>query len=254
MRLASIFGVWNMRELPIIFSPAMVRGIRSGRKTATRRRAWEAAVLATGLRARQVQHLERIGHRVDRGAAGVALLHAAPSLWQRARPGDLLWLREPWQIAAEFDAVKLRDMPLHDPARLALHFLSDGPPPSPRGKGRRGFHLPKPLSRITLRLTGQRVEPLHAMTEEDALAEGVVRGRGGFFVEDCEAFRGGVVAPSAVEAFRMLWEALHGVGSWDEAPEVVVLSFEVLPVNIERLAAQPALAVQPRMMEALAHV
>ncbi|OPZ53593.1 MAG: hypothetical protein BWY91_01907 [bacterium ADurb.BinA028] len=70
------------------------------------------------------------------------------------------------------------------------------------------------MSRLTLELTGVRVQRLSDISEDDAQAEGVI----GLYVQKEEA-------PSRVVAYRDLWESLNGPGSWAANPWVWVLSF-----------------------------
>jgi hypothetical protein len=77
--------------------------------------------------------------------------------------------------------------------------------------------MPRWASRITLEVVSVRVERLQAITEADAKAEGVTRG-------DFDA-AGGVGLGSYVQAYRSLWESLHGPGSWFANPWVWVVEF-----------------------------
>ena len=79
--------------------------------------------------------------------------------------------------------------------------------------------MPRWASRITLEVTGVRVERLQDISVADAKAEGV------------EWFRsGGVECPgmpeTAIEAYRNLWESINGPGSWDANPWVWVVEFK----------------------------
>jgi len=72
--------------------------------------------------------------------------------------------------------------------------------------------MPRWASRITLEVTGVRVEKLQEITESDAKAEGVDP----------------VVAklPTHRDAYRCLWGEINGAGSWDENPWVWVIEFK----------------------------
>lgn len=91
-----------------------------------------------------------------------------------------------------------------------------------------------------IEVTGLRIEPLHAITDDGARAEGVddtcpsCEGMGGQMVGDelwwpCEKC-GGSGTVSLREGFKFLWETVHGVGAWDENPEVAVVQFKVVKV------------------------
>jgi hypothetical protein len=53
-----------------------------------------------------------------------------------------------------------------------------------------------------------RVERLQAISEQDAIAEGVERGAG-----------------NPVDSYRALWERINGAGSWDANPLIWVVEF-----------------------------
>jgi hypothetical protein len=74
------------------------------------------------------------------------------------------------------------------------------------------IYMPRALSRITLEITGVRVERVQSIGEEDALAEGITR---------AELREHGY----AEEAFRRLWEKINGADSWAANPWVWCLEF-----------------------------
>lgn len=81
-------------------------------------------------------------------------------------------------------------------------------------------NMPRWASRITLEITGVRVERLHDITEEDAIAEGPPGLKfpappGSYWVTDDGRRR----------AFRRLWESINGDGSWEENQWVWVITF-----------------------------
>lgn len=117
--------------------------------------------------------------------------------WAKVKAGDELWVRENYSYDEQRDGV--------------LYQADLGS--SPEGtRWISSMVMPRWSSRITLRATADaRQERLTAITEDDAMAEGVEP-------DD----------QSAVEAFIKLWERVHGPGSFDEAPDVWVLAFEVV--------------------------
>ena len=104
------------------------------------------------------------------------------------RTGDRLWVRETWG---------------HNPEGPGYVYRSDGDFDMKfhGDRWRPSIHMPRWASRITLEVTGVRVERLQDINEEDALAEGVEH------------------------AFRSLWESINGPGSWDANPWVWVVEF-----------------------------
>jgi hypothetical protein len=82
---------------------------------------------------------------------------------------------------------------------------------------RPSIHMPRWASRITLEVTGVRVERLQDISVADAIAEGVVECnqnlRG---LEPCMEWR---------YAYEDLWGQINGQGSWDANPWVWVVSF-----------------------------
>ncbi len=100
------------------------------------------------------------------------------------------------------------------------------------------IHMPRRLSRLTLTVTGVKLERLNDITEADALAEGVV------WDADKQWFHvPGVAHPNkefpvlsrvtAREMFAALWDVIHGSGAWLANPWIVAVSFETALRNID---------------------
>lgn len=203
-----------MVDRPIIFSGPMVQALLDGRKTQTRRKT-------------------RLQPFVD--DAAICRMIAGTSV--RIRPGDRLWVREAWAAGA-----CAGDMP---PGHLSprfwrvenggLWYMADGAEPAhpitPRGKKRSSIHMPRWASRLTLTVTGVRVQRLQEISEEDAIAEGVALapiGEGEWWVPDQTN-----VYPSPVLAFFDLWDSIHGAGTWSANPWAAAVSFTVQQRNID---------------------
>ena len=83
------------------------------------------------------------------------------------------------------------------------------------------IHMPRWASRLTLEITGVRVERLQGISETDCYAEGIQR----FAVvgdptdEDMECL--------ARYEYRDLWESINGPISWDANPWVWVVEFKL---------------------------
>ena len=224
-----------MKERPILFNGEMVRAILDGRKTQTRR----VVKNSNG----------------DYNAHGIQTLFRCPL----GQPGDRLWVRETWQVAKEsldyetgceydlfpWDA-ELYGNPeehLHGNPRggtkAALFYKADGEERNPgnfydaigvNGKTllkkeinwRPSIHMPRWASRITLEITGVRVERLQDISAEDAKAEGVQPPN---LPPEISGVAGDYVADERT-SFAILWNRINGAGSWAKNPWVWVVEFK----------------------------
>jgi hypothetical protein len=95
------------------------------------------------------------------------------------------------------------------------------------------IHMPRNCSRITLEVTGVRVERLNDCSEEDALAEGVFKPgpSGRLPIGQCvERVSDGIEVVymqrgMAVDEYRHLWDQINGAGAWEANPWVWVVEF-----------------------------
>ncbi len=117
-------------------------------------------------------------------------------------------------------------------------YRADADDPS-GGRWSPSIHMPRRLSRITLEVTGVRVERLQDISEADAVAEGVRRVDGKWHAfGDGEAVffdEFGWFAPERYtrhnapwHAFREAWEMINGPESWVANPWVWVIEFKRL--------------------------
>ena len=79
------------------------------------------------------------------------------------------------------------------------------------------IHMPRWASRITLEVTGVRVERVQDISIADAMAEGVV--------ECNESLRGLEPCMEWRYAYEDLWNSINGPGAWDSNPWVWVVGF-----------------------------
>lgn len=258
-----------MTDIPIIFSAPMVQALLDGRKTMTRRLAfkpyWHLAAkreLPETFRDPRCEQFRCICSNGFEGdlSIGSAFVHKPRSYpqcfpggedsdavctsvfvrrrsttWQTVKPGDKLWVRENWRVGRGYDGVKAGDLPT--PEETPIKLWHEATPElyfERSGKLRPSIFMPRWASRLTLTVKATKIEPLHAITEADALAEGIIC-YDPDDIDDAEyAYReGGVIFGSAVEAFAALWIELHG--TWNLNPEVVALTFEVHKQNIDAL-------------------
>lgn len=194
-----------MTDLPAIFSGPMVRAMLDGRKTQTRR--------------------------------------LANSPLRRAQAGDRLWVRETWATHWANDDLPPREIA---PSLWTVLYLAEGyrRPAAKDGsvalasqckKVRPAIHMPRWASRLTLLVSRVWVEPLQAISNADAIAEGVERNDprvGGW-----RDYQGQLTsAMSARESYASLWMKLHGRDSWKSNPDVVAIEFAVREGNVDQLA------------------
>lgn len=155
-------------ERPILFSGEMVRAILAGRKTQTRRiaRPQPPTVEAANALSGPDYYTTNAGLRCPYG-----------------KPGDRLWVRETWAANATLN--------LHKPSELrgeSIYYRATHGNDS-HFVWRPSIHMPKWASRITLEITGVRVERVDSISLEDAIAEGF-KGYGEFLRVFYELNRG----------------------------------------------------------------
>lgn len=218
-----------MTDHPLLFRAEMVRALLEGRKSQTRRPAWRVVA----------------EHEVP-GQPSLLTSTAA----QRIADGDRIWMKESFRFGVGYD----RKPPRAGSAALTTVWYEATGEPSPvlgtpisaAGKLRPSIHMPRWASRLTLIVTGARIERLQDISEDDASAEGM------FHFAPMKEFAGKSLgwtyqngAPAkhlcdtARNAFALFYCLIHGEAAWDANPEVVVLTFTVHKANIGalRLAA-----------------
>lgn len=207
----------SRKERPILMSAPNVRPTMDGRKTQTRRvfkakngGLWPNMNDQPGMR---------------------QILRNCPY----GQPGDRLWVRETWQgpLLAEFetdaDADWYRPSNIHQyqNPKHCLYAADGGPPPEFMTaddelvrRWKPSIHMPRWASRITLEITGVRVERVQDIDIADASAEGVTD-TGSLILDKAGNEQGGPIAEYAV-----LWESINGPGSWEQNPWVWVIEFK----------------------------
>lgn len=218
------------RELPILFTGAMVRAILDGRKTVTRRVVTSGTTLMGCGRFADVDLSQAV---VDPGRSpfGWDPYIKAPvrdddeGRWYRAycriESGDLLWVRESIRLVDRWHVPSHDGVWGYDAAESV--FAADGALTlADSWPWKRtvlpSIHMPKGLARLWLRVTDVRVERLQEIDRHDACAEGVT--------QHCQEHAPG---EQCVSEFRRLWDSLNasrGYG-WESNPWVWVVAFEV---------------------------
>lgn len=193
-----------MKERPILFSGPLVRAILEGRKTQTRR-----IIKPSWSRCLDPGDPDDQKSIIAHGRYGI--------------PGDRLWVRETW---AQFE----RDSQVGIAYRASCpvdEFDYVGPAGTFEririNRWRPSIYMPRWASRITLEVTGVRVERVRGITGADAHAEGVDIYEGGCVVQCFNT-----QDQMAVEKFAALWDSINGKregASWAANPWVWVVEF-----------------------------
>ncbi|WP_438335272.1 hypothetical protein ACSYAE_09085 [Edwardsiella tarda] len=194
-----------MKERPIIFNDEMVRAILSGTKTMTRRPVKPQP--ADDIRLYQLPNPEHIGYVSSiKHKFGSRTTHLCPY----GQPGDRLWVRETFGDCG---------------VRFVYRADTDDGTACQVKRWTPSIHMPRWASRITLEITGVRVERLQDITEDDARAEGISPA-GELLPEYPDAYltpRGGLSTVRV--AFRRLWKSIYGDTGWNSNPWVWVIAF-----------------------------
>jgi hypothetical protein len=224
-----------MKERPILFSAPMVKAILEDRKTQTRR-------VLNPQPSGGVQYHPCAPHCAING-------NGDRLLCKFGKHGDRLWVRETHFInhflgskcpEAERDDVEIFYRATDDKF-IRSSEDTEGLAWKP------SIHMPRWASRITLEITGVRVERLQDISEADAIAEGgqwTDNGprhwaKPGATFEELNPVNGwnegwshigqtdqDKCLSSAIMSYANLWESINGTGSWDHNPWVWVLEFK----------------------------
>jgi len=136
------------------------------------------------------------------------------------QPGDRLWVREAWRILGDSpdDTLDMFD-------RDDVQYRADDDQ-SYIDKYRPSSRMPRRFSRITLEVTGVRVERLQDIRPRDILAEGAVeRPHVDQFGRNPVSRFDGKVYLDLRSLWAAGWNQINGPGSWDANPWVWVIEF-----------------------------
>lgn len=253
-----------VKESPMLFSGPMVRALLEGRKTQTRRVVkpqptkhpdpfrgdvgftWPSSLAKSMVDVRDMRSLSPYGvvgdrlwvketHRVlSWDGVGDASLHyeadGAERRFVRVLADDYddwcerqakKWMRAGAEYVTHDEDGDEVDAGADDDGEDCWYQMPKGkqPPSTP------SIFMPRWASRITLEVTGVRVERLQAISGADALAEGVGRPLGTSLAYGC------VTDAWNQREYSVLWEQINGAGSWAANPWVWVVEFAVAEVR-----------------------
>ena len=211
---------------PIIMNTFSAQGILKGIKTQTRRviknnlgvcnNCWNISVIHNGK---------------DAICGGLCYLRVPccdenDEIGSRIRPkyekDQILWVRETWQYwqgatiyKADFTKKELDE----------IKYLTWKP----------SIFMPRKAARIFLKVKNIKIERIQEITEEDAIAEGIIKGKGRwgtihYRLKINGDYQKDKTFDLAVDAYKYLWDSINnkrGYG-WEKNPFIYVIDFEVL--------------------------
>jgi hypothetical protein len=208
-------------DRPILFSAPMVRAILAGTKTQTRRAVKLPKPLHPHFGGRAPLMLAHDDEGIELYLHSRVLPRAIRSPY--GTKGDRLWVREAWRIAGDSDGDTLDMFDRDD-----VQYRAD----DDQGyidRYRPSIHMPRRFSRITLDVTGVRVERLQSISADDAKAEGISEFIGGWICKEATDDKPLQAGSTPQEGYLHLWESINGPGSWGANPWVWVVEFKRCP-------------------------
>jgi len=222
-----------MRERPILLNAEMVRAVLDGRKTQTRR------IIQSPAKNMQANGQKVIDYREPgdkwygdhvfsmRNQSGTWCDYTKEQFLAKCpfgAVGDRLWVRESFYEHGHWQGGGYDPEDSYFVSDKQVLYPADGiQRPSERKRddfwrSRPSIHMPRWASRITLEITGVRVERLQDITNQDAMAEGI----GHLYAYD----ESQPTPKDATRRFAELWQSIYGEESWQANPWVWVIEFK----------------------------
>lgn len=196
---------------PILFNTEMVQAILKGNKTVTRRKIDKSIsdYMEIDVDGTPISISDEYGDFHD------------PTEYCRYRKGDILWVRETWQLLPSgFDKL---------PPEWNYIYKATDELNEECTKWRPSIHMPKKAARIVLNVTDVRVEKLQSMDTENCLREGID-------LKEVEKYK--AITPDDIEdeisfyhlVFRDLWDGTvkDDRYMYHNNPWVWVIEFKVM--------------------------
>ncbi|WP_336715089.1 hypothetical protein [Pantoea ananatis] len=225
-----------MRERPILLNAEMVRAVLDGRKTQTRR-IMKVQPDSPGYGLRFIT--ESFNNREtgkyfwsQSDGCGTNKPRSKPFSCPFGAVGDRLWVRESFYEHGCWQGGGYDPEDSYFVSDKQVLYPADGiKRPSERKRedfwrSRPSIHMPRWASRITLEVTGVRVERLNSISEVGAMREGIQNFTTCSHVD--YGIPGVVNAQNPVRAFQLLWQGIYGEESWQANPWVWVIEFKRL--------------------------
>lgn len=204
-----------MKVKPMIFNTEMVKALLDGRKTVTRRPT------------KGMTFSERTGFCVGGWMFGIGFNFAgtvrncvrAKNSKCPAQIGDLLYVRETFRLYNNSDECGCSDHCSCPPTGTPLYFATHGDGES---KWKPSIHMPRSISRITLKVTDVRIEKLNDLRKSDEQVK-----KEGF---------------ENWPQFKHVWESIYGQSKPNDY--VWVIEFEVTHQNVDKYLSSLSLPEQ----------
>lgn len=245
-----------MTEKPILFSGAMVRAILDGRKTQTRRMVKPQPPIGGLIHYFDERFILEKWPRCEREMGNFG--RCEDIFCPHGQPGDRLWVKETFAPSPEHPRCRVAYQ-----ADLTSYGLDNGiarktedsmgcvypspitNPKKPWGDSKGGWKpsifMPRWASRITLEITGVRVERLNEISPKDARAEGIEKLLRPNFNDYWWKNYGKPVFANhtdkwdqnrelhyldPIPSYKSLWESINGSGSWEKNSWCWVIEFK----------------------------
>jgi hypothetical protein len=231
-----------IKERPIPFSVEMVRQILNGQKTQTRR------VVKPQLIKGKLGDIVIKPAKGDAGSEWAMDANEFASDCPYGKPGDRLWVKETYLNYGD--------------SHMPVYFYradDDRKPVDRKWKG--GRFMPRMASRLTLEITGVRVERLHDISYKDCFAEGIIVEEQGVTNDDMEKHFPAEVPESNEEGLdqsydayakahvEKLWDARNGKKHpWASNPWVWVVEFKRLEPEMRCVKCETVFADDDKIM------
>lgn len=200
---------------PILFSTEMVRAIRKGDKTQTRR------IVKYPKKIKEA----KVGFSAwcEDGEFTVRGIHESGEIGDSFfklpfKKGDIMWVRETFtqsndEITYRADVCSKWDLP--------------------KGcKWKPSIFMPKNVCRLFLEITKVRIEKLQSISDKDSIAEGIKRevfpetGETCYYFYPCKDLRDNSYLDCPTTSFYSLWKSINGQESWEQNPYVFIYEFK----------------------------
>lgn len=205
-----------MKVKPMIFNTEMVQALLDGRKVQTRRPVKHQPFFSTSIISSWV--FPRNNADVKNGKSGLFYPNAKESVLALSAysVGDLIYVRETFRLLDSNDRCDC-EYPCNHPRQGYPAYFSDDR--DNERKWKPSIHMPRWASRLTLKVTGVRVERVQDISDQDAVKEGV-------FTDNP------LHANWASAEFSRIWHLIYP-GSWERNDWVWVIDFEVIRQNVD---------------------